>query len=238
MNYLEGLNLQNFITPAIIIAIIAYFIKFFGRIISDQKPFSDDRGWEIELNGFYFVLNLFFIGSFGIALSFLFPIKINSNIGHFIILILVLILGTIPLLTGLAMMKKNYKISSSKLDRLLDNFKLNNKAIIILSAISSLIITPALFYLIALELINFNVLWFTIISSEKILILILLALNYSLSKYKPMMADIYFTNGNEPLINMEILKINSDNIRLRKDNKIIILSKHLVSKIESNLKSY
>ncbi|MEA3449554.1 MAG: hypothetical protein U9Q85_01050 [Patescibacteria group bacterium] len=42
--------LPQLIQPAILIAVAAILIRFFGKIISDQKPFSDDRNWEIELN--------------------------------------------------------------------------------------------------------------------------------------------------------------------------------------------
>ncbi len=49
-------HLPEVISPAIIFAVFAYLTNFFGKTMSDQKSFSDDRGWEIQLHGISFIL--------------------------------------------------------------------------------------------------------------------------------------------------------------------------------------
>lgn len=63
------------------------------------------------------------------------------------------------------------------------------------------------------------------------------AVQYSLNKVKDISpVDVYFLNGNtEPLQGVHVLKINDDNIRIRSEDKIIILNKDQVLKIEMKI---
>jgi hypothetical protein len=48
------MNWQPWIAPTILISVVAFLSRFFGKIIADQRPFSDDRVWDIELSGIFF----------------------------------------------------------------------------------------------------------------------------------------------------------------------------------------
>ena len=63
-------HLAEILSPAILLGVLAYLTNFFGKAISDQKAFSDDRGWEIQLQGvFFFVLTIVPSGFAGFLVS-------------------------------------------------------------------------------------------------------------------------------------------------------------------------
>ena len=63
-------HLAEILSPAIILGVLAYLTNFFGKAISDQKPFADDRSWEIQLQGvFFFVLTIIPAGFVGFIIS-------------------------------------------------------------------------------------------------------------------------------------------------------------------------
>ena len=67
--------------------------------------------------------------------------------------------------------------------------------------------------------------------------LILLALNYSLRLVnRKSVVDIHFIDVSRGLLkDVMLLKVNEDNIRLRNEDKIIILNKSQVLKIEMKI---
>jgi hypothetical protein len=61
--------LTHLIPPAIVISALAYLTSFFGKTISDQIPFTDDRKWHIEIAGVLFITNLVTGGLIGVSLA-------------------------------------------------------------------------------------------------------------------------------------------------------------------------
>lgn len=63
-------HLVELFSPVIILGVLAYLTNFFGKAISDQKPFADDRSWEIQLQGVvFFVLTIIPSGFVGFLIS-------------------------------------------------------------------------------------------------------------------------------------------------------------------------
>jgi|GEM_PF-2177994 hypothetical protein len=91
-----------------------------------------------------------------------------------------------------------------------------------------------LFYFGTLEYLSGNIYLITFSFSLIFLIFTWSAYGYSLKKLKDIVpVDVYFTDEkNEPLQGVRILKINDDNIRIRSNNKTLIINKGEVLKIE------
>ena len=47
-------NLLSIIPIAVVVSAIVFLVKFFGKVISDQTPFADDRKWLEEISGVKF----------------------------------------------------------------------------------------------------------------------------------------------------------------------------------------
>jgi hypothetical protein len=70
MDALTPQNLVSLVPPAIIISAIAYLVHFFGKIISDQQPYTDDRDWYAEVSGvFFFLGTILFYGVLGVLIA-------------------------------------------------------------------------------------------------------------------------------------------------------------------------
>jgi len=231
MNYTD---LSNLLPPTIAVATLAYFSRFFGKIIADQKPFSDDRTWEIELNGFHFLLNLIVTGAIGIWLASLYQFDITAG-GHWANLILILVIGGALLFVSTAMTNNVYDIEMP-LMKIVAKDKASIHAWAVAGKFVPMSFVPIIiFYLLTQEYNAHNILWLAITACSALPVLIFLAFIHSLRSYKKQHASVYFIDSRPPLLNVFILKVNPDNIRLRDGNKIIILNKSQVLYIEVKL---
>ncbi len=244
------MDIWNIVTPAIVLTVLAFLAKFFGKIITDQKPFADERGWDIELNGFNFMLGLIFNGSIGVALALAWPWISISWFSHAVILFFVFFIGGSLLFADIKMGNKIYDIPHpdaenkereflAKYPKIANYYNDTKSSFEWLIKIGTLapvwliqIIIP---YLVAQEYFKQNVFWFIVILSQAFLAIIFLALKYSLQKTKLQKADIYFANSQTPLTGATLLKVNDDNIRVRINDKIMILNKSQVEKIEIDI---
>ncbi len=89
MNQFFSENLNNFITPAIFISLLVFLVRFLGRVVSDQKPFTDDRKWEVDVRGVFFVVNKIFIPALIVMTyvekkDYFWPLNVfGTNLVHF-----------------------------------------------------------------------------------------------------------------------------------------------------------
>ncbi|MBW2984501.1 hypothetical protein KY361_05265 [Candidatus Woesearchaeota archaeon] len=73
------------VPPAIIVGVIAYLIKFFGRVIIDFIPYCDDRRYAAEINGITFFIAFVMLPSIYAVAIYLLLEKITgiTKIGFF-----------------------------------------------------------------------------------------------------------------------------------------------------------
>lgn len=230
-------QLLGLIPPAILISVLAYLVRFFGKIIADQKPFSDDRGWEIEISGTFFFLIIIFDVVLGTAGALYFG---GFGIGHLIRLIITTTLGLWLLVIGMFFVEKVYQIKYPLIKELVKiatrgevDFKgVSNKFLSINYSLTTWIFPIIFAYIITIEYKSGSLLWMILNGSQVFLGFIFLALNYSLNKTKLPKIDIFFTNGKNPIRNAILLKYNKDNIRIKQEERVVIVNRDFVQKIE------
>ncbi|MCX6717157.1 MAG: hypothetical protein NTU76_00585 [Candidatus Taylorbacteria bacterium] len=197
--------------------------------------FSDDRDWEIELNGFYFVLNVISWAVVGVA----FAVGLKIDLWNHLLNLFVLTFITLTLSAKSRKMANKFfdlklEATANKTDaeKNIEGFfeKVGDK-------ISIKFIFPILlivFFVVAKDFISTNIFWMVTFSSQTFIIIFYTAFIYSLNISKLQKVNVYFINPSiRTLKNVTLLKVNSDNIKLRDGEKLIILNKSIVLKIES-----
>ena len=216
--------------PAVALSILVYLTRFLGKVITDQSPYADDRKWSIELYGLgYLINNLALNIIIGVFLAIYLPLTLSDS---WCFIIISFILFNLVLVSS-ALTKKIFKVDSYILKLFTQNKR--NREIFLekYGNYINTILIPA-FYVISTVFISKNIFWSSIMFCQLFFILFYSAYIYSLLIFKPIKADIYFIdNSTEPLKGISLLKINPDNIRLEINNKILILNKSIVAKIET-----
>jgi hypothetical protein len=236
---MEGIYaaLNNVIPPAAALAVIAYLSRFFGKAIADQKPFADDREWEIELAGVTFIVNLW-PGLLGIAAAFFLP-HLGKGWMHAVdfFVLTMLTLALMALKNNLAARYfaiETVGFGGKLLERESDFKSLRRNWIIYL-----MLIQIALFYVGTAEYLSANIFWIILFWSAIFTSLIFLALIQSifgLSGEESVPVDIYFVDKTiEPLTGVTTRKVNDDNIRARVGDKMLIINKSQILKIEMKI---
>lgn len=239
-------NWQNFIALipiAVVLSIIVFLVRFFGKAIADQAPFADNRTWLEEISGVRFftfhilspLVWVFLIYSGGIK----FWLFSKENLVLFIVSI-------ICTLASFVISKKALDFFSNedfddgdmisffkKAFNLKKDIKFNaGDWFIILKYLSSLIsfgiliallyfyIWGAYYYIFIGVIYLFS--YFTFF-----------AILQSLSRRNILLADIKFISDNYVDIKRcRILKINDDSIRIKTNEGVSIISKSLIFKID------
>jgi hypothetical protein len=223
------------ITPAVILGVIGYFARFFGKVIADQNPFFDERAWAVELGGFIFTLNLS-IGVIGVVAA------LNlSHLGfgwmHWVNLIVTSLLLTIFSITNSQLFARFYRLKPSTFKK--QGIGADFVAVVEFIGLRTphFLVPIVLGYIGTVEYLSGSIIW-TVISWTLIIFTLLnLATNSSLRKYQERVGtDIHFIDSSrEPIRDALILKVNEGNIRIRVENKIMILNKDEVFKMEFSI---
>lgn len=223
------LNLEDItalIPPAIIGAIIVFCIKFFGKVVSDQRPFADDRDWQRELDGIsFFARNILspIVGVFILQSKGYNPFLFNRYDLSLILLAIAVSVTQVFVIKRAHAFLKNIKLDEDKITAYL------KKSFLMLVSLGILIL---LFYLFAKEM----YFYFIAGSVYFVLHLISFAVYESLNTTNIVVSDIYF-NDKTKMSKCRVMKINDDNVRVIKDDEIVILNKSMISKIETLLPS-
>jgi hypothetical protein len=239
---MDQINLTSLITPAIAISIIAYLTHFFGKIIEDQNPFADNRKWAIEISGIFFMVNIVsgIVGIY-VAINGFWFIPSYFGVGqswlHLVTVFTLSFFVCVLLVNNMYLGSKLFNINKKTIENLEKNtFGITKELSNIGKYVGIGTLPIVLFYFATLEYLSGNIYWIIIYFSNIFLTFILLALNFSLKKFTKgdniTLASIYFIGKKKPLTNVRILKVNEDNVRIRVEDKIIILNKTEVSKIE------
>jgi len=226
--------------PAILLGILAYLTKFFGSVISDQKPFADDRKYQIELSGIAFMLILI-QGVIGIVGALYGPPLHEYGWMHFVNLTVVSIIFSFFHCVNNVFFAKYFKLRRKTFsgitmhDSALANFFLKAGQRVPLS-----IATIILFYIGTIEYLSGDWFWFIYTGSFIFYTLTLMAASLSMRKMEERLVDVYFVNRErEAIKNAMVLKVNVDNVRLRVEDTIMIINKSEIFKLEMPIpKSY
>jgi len=232
-----AISASNLITPAIIISVAAFLVRFYGKVISDQKPFTDDRNWEIELAGIGFFINMLIpvvSGIFG-ALNFTWFIPPHFLRASFVVISSAWLLIIIYVLT-----EKIYGIKIPFIQDLIKTAKNNQIEFKEPSPILKLIHYSAITYLFAflyayiliLEYQSNNVEWFISTAALVFINFNLIALFYSLNRTRLPRVNLIFINNRRSIFDVMLLKVNKDNIRIKQGDNISIINKDQVERIE------
>ncbi len=226
-------NLIQLIPPALILSGAAYLVVFFGKIINDQRPYADSRKWDTELSGLNFSLELFWVGLLAYALA----VKLNFWLpNHFWDLVAVAIVGALLFIANRYKGEEIYQVKfpsitpfeDKDVSWLLESF----------ARVFNLYIPWWPFALISLYVLigvfhQGNLWWFSAIAVQIFINFIFFALNYSFRRTKLPTVDIYFTDGKKkPLLRVMLIKVSEDTVRVRSGEKIILVNKNQVLKIE------
>lgn len=221
------------LSSAVVVSAIAYLIRFFGSVISDQNPYTDDRKWAVEISGVTFFANIILSwGIIGWVLGFYFGIKGGVWI-YFLIMLFAGILQLLLMFSSATLAKKIYKkeffpkSNSSK--------ELNNSYELFLSIARNipLWLIPVIFgYMLTSVYFTGSSVWFLIFTVQAFVCLIYVAFIFSLRKLSKLPAvNIFMLNKQEPFLNVDLLKYNEDNVRFLQNGNPIIINRINVSKI-------
>ncbi len=256
-SFLDKLTPQSFLTllpPAIIISVVAYLVHFFGKIIADQWPYADDREWYAEISGIYFLLgNVIFSGILGVLLALWLG---GLGIGHWWRIIIIVLLGVnhwwrfIAVIIcggylwaiGCLLADKVYGLKNPLIRYLLDLYakdwkdttadKLRDGILKFDRWVPIWLFSIIFAYILTLEFRFESWGWLLIIGIEIFISLIFMALNYSLMRIRLPHVDIFFANGDAPIQNAILIKVSDDDIRVRKENQIVIVNRSQVKQID------
>lgn len=220
--------------PAILLGILAYLTKFFGRVISDQNPFADDRKYHIELSGIAFMLILIH-GVIGVAAALYGPALYEYDWMHIVSLIGVAIVCAFFQFVNAVFFAKYFKLRRrtfngvQEYDNALANFffKAGKRFPLFIAAI-------ILFYIGTIEYLSGDWLWVIFIWSLIFYAFTLMASCFSMRKMEERLpVDVHFTDPEREIVKgAMILKVNDDNVRLRVEDTIMIINKSEIFKLE------
>lgn len=230
--------LVKLIPPAIALSVLAYFVNFFGRVIADQQPFTDDRKWHIQIAGSTFVINVVFGSTLGIFLANTLSLRIDHWWEHALTFLALSIMGTALYFHNSYESSRLYKYRkqiNADIDKKYDGLpSLYAKfGQYVLPAFLPIMVS----YIVTLEYLSGNPYLIVLTAIIAFYILLWSAYQLSLRKLSEVIpVDIHFTNKDiKPLLGVQVLKYNDDNIRVRMEDKVLILNKSEVHRIEMQI---
>lgn len=230
--------LIKLIPPALAVSLLAYLANFFGKVITDQYPFADNREWHTQIMGSMFMLNVLFGSIIGIFFANTFPVGIGHWWGHAATLVVFIFVGTALLFNTSRESARLFNYQKSIHEELDKKFGgLISWYVNIGKFLPPAIVPVIVSYLVTVEYLSGNLYWIAASFILGFYILFWSAFQYSLRKIKDIEpVTIYFIDKElESIQQARILKVNDDNIRIRVENTITILNKSEVLKIEMKI---
>ncbi len=234
--------LTKLISSAAAISALAVLTRFFGNIISDQKPYCDDRKWDAELSGVFFLGTIIVPIVIGAAIASYWGFQPGTAV-HFVYLIIV---GFVQMpfifsnqilykkLYGDAVMPKEAKIEkpewAADFQKTLEEIR--DACVWFTKHIPFWLLDIPLGYVVIREYIDGNIVWFTVIAAGAFYALVSQAVFYSLTKYNKFpKADVYLADTKEPMRDLELLRYNADNVKFRQNGEGVIVNKAQIARI-------
>lgn len=237
-------NLQPWLAPAVILSAAAFLSRFFGKVITDQKAFSDNRDWDVEFFGIWFLADFLFPPAvIAIALLSYFKGVILENLNaiaavffpltyHWVDLAVVFLIILYCAIAGSIIARERYNVS-----RIMPNISeaTNNKRFIRIINMNAALLqffVVLLVLVFGIEVIAGNIFWITAFSIELFSALLLIALNYSLMKHSFPKINVFYISKKIPSRNVMLLKMNEDTLKIRKGEKTVIIERSDLLRIE------
>lgn len=239
------------ITPAVLISVFVFLVKFFGKVQADEVPFADDRGWHEEVSGIMFIYkycvanffsliliavfvgcrpwlnNGFWMWTSGIILFYIpFHLVCRASTYLFKMDIFAKIANDEKLISGLK------KAKYPDIEFFTNTFlwfqkkysgKISETELSVVAAFS-LFFSLVIFF-------SGNIVYAVLIGFVLFIIFFFIAVTDSLLKVKKIVADIVLKNG-EILEDCTVLKINKDNIKYKYQEQFYILNKDSFLKLK------
>jgi hypothetical protein len=240
---LTSLNLDNILPSAILVSTIGFLAWFFGNAISDQRPFSDDKKWQVYISGTFFLVNAsmsFLVAMFLVSRwKYLKVLDIGESFritNQYLFLLFVVSAIILVFLSKKTVDFYDIKIDKKKkLEEVVKDGKVWKK--IGFSAVFDFFRTLVFVLLILLYQRGGGLSFFYGVGLA-FLILFAMAVIQSLDRHNFLEANIYFNDKlKKPIKKCRILKINDDNVRIRKGDKVILFNKNSIFKIETIIKN-
>jgi hypothetical protein len=249
---MEAMSWQTvllFIPPTIAISVLAYFVRFFGKAITDQTPYADNRDWSIELTGIWFFVDFLFppaIVAGGLLVYFKTPIMVwyGGVSGmfapvsyHWLDLIIIFIGWLYCVLASTTLTQERYKLPNvlpDSEDPAVFNEKRKRRFDLAMKA-NAVLLQPLVLlvsFIVGVEIFSGSVLWITIFAVQSFAVLVGVALNYSLARQRFPRVNLHFVNEKGPLQDVLLLKLNPDNARVRDGGRVLVINRSILSEIE------
>jgi hypothetical protein len=237
-------SLSPWITPAIVLSIAAYFTHLFGKVIADQKAFADNRDWEIEFSGLWFLAD-FLLPPGIIAVETLLyfkdsilgwlaqiPLYIAPVTYHWVDFVIIFIIGSYCTVAAGILTRGKYDLPSPDQATEKDATERIFNRVANMNAVFLQMLSMIIIFIFALEVLSGSIFWISVFSVQIFSVLILIALNYSLVRNFFPIVDIHFKNKRKPLRGVTLFKVNDDNIKIRDAGKTSFLAKDEVLRWE------
>ncbi len=240
-------NWQNFLSIipiAAAVSAIVFLVKFFGKVISDQTPFADDRKWLEEIGGVKFFAGYVLSPIIWVSLWYsrgwkfwLFP---KEDLWIFIISIVSLVIASAVRIKAIDFFTNNefdegdIGVFFKKIFDFKNDIKLSKGDWLIM--MKFLFLSANSFFIIVLLFYFYK--WHAYYHLFAAIIylfnhLIVFALLISLNRGNILRANIEFIDSKKKSIkNCRILKANDDNIRVKSGKRVFLLNKSIISRLE------
>jgi hypothetical protein len=242
-------TLLPFLPSTVAVTILGFFIRFFGKTVADQIPYSDNRDWSVELSGLWFFVDFLFppiiiagafllyfrnavmtwFGQISVMLS---PISY-----HWVNLAIIFIAWLYYAGASVVLVQERYKIpdTTPNSDDPAAFSERRKRQFNWVTKVNAVLLQPSvmlLFFIAGAEALSGSVLWITVFAVQLFAALVGVALNYSLMRYRFPTVNIHFATGKESLTDVLLLKLNPDNVRVRDRERVLIINRSVLSEIE------
>lgn len=238
------MNWQPWIAPAVLLSVVAFLSRFFGKIIADQRAFADDRDWDVELSGIMFLTKLLISpGIVAVAILIYFKATIFANLTtislflspldyHSLDLIIVFAVNIYYGAGIMILSRERYNFPKLLPNITEEQHKKRVPAIINFNAVLLEPLAALIIFIFGIEIMTGSILWIAAFSIEIFLSLIFFALGSSLMQYSFPKVNIVFTGRKAPLRNVMLLKMNKDNIKVRNGDDVSIIERKEVLRVD------
>jgi hypothetical protein len=237
-------QITTYIPIAIASSVIIFLVRFFGKAISDQTPYADDRKWLEEISGVKFFTGYILSPLIWVMLWYsrgwkfwLFP---KEDIWLLILSVVMAIISAAVILQSSKFFKNNdfdegdITLFFKKAFNFKDDIKLNKGDWVIL--LKFFILSLVSFGTIVLLIFFYKWQAYYQLAAGVIYLfshLTFFALLSSLSRKNILLANIRFNDKKiKPLTNCRVLKVNNDSVRVRIKNNVSIINKSSILKID------
>lgn len=228
----------------ILLAILSGLIYFFGKVITDQFPFADDRKWAIELYGTFFLIKLSIPSILGFGLAYYAGGPKNFSFIYFIFISISIALVSLmdaELTNKIYDIPNPFKISFEQLESTFIGISKIERNLTKWSCEQSLWIKPlsifGIAYILTRTFLEKSPITFILFSTLTLFYLFIFAYHSSLKTIAEMPTVTVFLKGeNNETITGKLLKMNPDNLKLKLTDRNVIINKDSFLKIEWPIK--